>query len=62
MEQFGREGRQQGGNDGNGSIASTARDDDMEYSADTEHDDCWDHASSPKVLQEETTSAKATYT
>jgi hypothetical protein len=23
---------------------------------------CWDHASSPKVLQEETTSAKAAYT
>jgi hypothetical protein len=39
MEQFGHEGRQQGDNDGNGSIASTTRDDDMEYSADTEHDD-----------------------
>ncbi|PWZ10773.1 hypothetical protein Zm00014a_040597 [Zea mays] len=39
MEQFGREGRQQGDNDGNGSITSTTRDDDMEYSADTEHED-----------------------
>jgi hypothetical protein len=39
MDQVGRESRQQGDNDDHGSIASTARDDDMEYSADTEHDD-----------------------
>jgi hypothetical protein len=36
---IGRDGRQQGDNDGHGSIAGTARDDDMEYSADTEHED-----------------------
>jgi hypothetical protein len=29
---------------------------------DEEEGYCWDHASSPKVLQEETTSAKAAYT
>ncbi|PWZ04759.1 hypothetical protein Zm00014a_000169 [Zea mays] len=39
MDQVGREGRQQGDDDGHGSIAGTARHDATEYSADTERDD-----------------------
>uniref|UniRef100_A0A804QJE6 Uncharacterized protein n=1 Tax=Zea mays TaxID=4577 RepID=A0A804QJE6_MAIZE len=39
MDQVGHEGRQQGDDDGHGSITGTARDDATEYSADTERDD-----------------------
>jgi hypothetical protein len=39
MDQVEREGSQQGGDDDHGSIAGTARDDAMEYSADTERVD-----------------------